>query len=79
MADEMIGVQEACAILQVSPAELEAMVTRGELAAVMGSAGEMTFNRESILQLKRSRESEPTIIIPSSGPTIPGAPMAPEM
>jgi len=79
MAGEMVGIQEACALLQVSQVELQTFVERGELSATIGSAGELSFRREDVMNLKRARESEPTILVPTShggGPLPPPAPLS---
>ncbi len=54
--------EEACKELQVSEDELEQLVANGEIPA-MKEGDSFSFKRDAIAQYKKSRKTEPTIIL----------------
>ena len=69
MADDMFDFQQALSELQMSEAELQNLVARGDLRAFR-SGGTMKFRREDLDTIKGERETEPTIIIPPGEPSL---------
>jgi len=61
---DLIEFSEAKQFLQMEDAELQGLVTKGELRAFR-SGGTMKFKRADVENFKRERETEPTIIIPA--------------
>ncbi len=61
---DLIDFNEAKGVLQMDEAELQNLVTRGELRAFR-SGGTMKFKRADVEGFKKERETEPTIIIPA--------------
>jgi len=61
---DLIEFTEAKQFLQMEDAELQGLVTKGELRAFR-SGGTMKFKRADVENFKRERETEPTIIIPA--------------
>lgn len=69
---EMIELSQALAELQMSEAELQNLIARGDLRAFR-SGGTVKFRKSDIEALKKERSTEPTIIIPAasvSGPAV---------
>jgi len=69
---EMIDLSQALAELQMSEAELQNLIARGDLRAFR-SGGAVKFRKSDIDALKKERATEPTIIIPAasaSGPAV---------
>jgi hypothetical protein len=66
MAKDMLDFQSALAELQMSEAELQNLIARGDLRAFR-SGGTMKFRKSDIDGLRRERATEPTIIIPAGG------------
>ena len=65
MAD-MLDFTQALAELQMSEAELQDLIAKGELRAFR-SGGTMKFKKGDVDALKSERATEPTIIIPAAG------------
>ena len=70
MADELIDFQSALSELQMSEEELSNLVARGDLRVVR-SGGKPMFDSSDINNLRKNRETEPTIVIPSGGAAPP--------
>jgi hypothetical protein len=62
----MIDFTQALAELQMSEAELQNLIQRGDLRAFR-SGGTVKFRRADIDMIKKERATEPTIIIPAGG------------
>lgn len=65
---DMLDFSQVQAELQISEAELQNLIARGDLRAFR-AGGTMKFRREDVDSLKRERATEPTIIIPAGGAT----------
>jgi hypothetical protein len=66
MPDEMVSFESAMQELQFTEEELQKLVASGALRAFR-SGGEMKFRGSDLEAVKKERETEPTIIIPSAG------------
>ncbi|MEM7166990.1 MAG: hypothetical protein AAF581_16120 [Planctomycetota bacterium] len=62
MSDDFISYQDALAELQLTEDELNDLVASGELRGFR-DGDEVRFKHEDVANLKRSRETEPTIIL----------------
>ena len=63
---DMLDFTQALSELQMSEAELQNLIAKGELRAFR-SGGTMKFRKADIDSLKNERATEPTIIIPAAG------------
>ena len=68
MDEQLIDFQSVLAEWQISEAELSNLVARGDLR-VIPSGGKPMFDPSEINNLRKNRETEPTISIPSGGDT----------
>ena len=70
MAEPLIDFKSALSELQMSEEELSNLVARGDLR-VIRSGGKPMFDPSDITNLRKNRETEPTIVIPSGGAAPP--------